>query len=60
MQLANQRLQALQTELSGIEETAEEMDQIMAHVDALQDILGTTKKLVRIVSTLLNLAEMMA
>jgi hypothetical protein len=46
MQLAKQRLQALQEELSGIEETTDEMGQIMVHVDALQDILKTTKKLV--------------
>jgi hypothetical protein len=46
MQLAKQRLQALQEELSGIEETTDEMKQIMMHVDALQDILHTTKKLV--------------
>jgi hypothetical protein len=47
MQLAKQRLQVLQEELSGIEETTDEMDdQIMTHVDALQDILNTTKKLV--------------
>jgi hypothetical protein len=51
MQLAKQRLQALQEELSGIEETTEEMNQIMTHVDALQDILDTTKKPVRAVFT---------
>ncbi|KAH9956607.1 hypothetical protein BC827DRAFT_1270800 [Russula dissimulans] len=45
MQLARQRLSALQEELSGIEETEGEMGEIMRHVDALQDILGSTKKL---------------
>jgi hypothetical protein len=46
MQLARQRLSALQEELRGIEETEAEMAGIMEHVDALQDILGSTKKLV--------------
>lgn len=46
MQLARQRLSALQEELSGIEETETEMEEIMKHVDALQGILGSTKKLV--------------
>lgn len=36
----------LQEELSGIEETEAEMEEIMKHVDALQGILGSTKKLV--------------
>ncbi|KAH9953291.1 hypothetical protein BC827DRAFT_1387278 [Russula dissimulans] len=45
MQLARQRLSALQEELRGIEETEAEMAGIMEHVDALQDILGSTKKL---------------
>jgi hypothetical protein len=36
MQLAKQRLQALQEELGAIEETTEEMNQIMVHVDGLQ------------------------
>jgi DNA primase large subunit len=49
MQLAKLRLHALQEELSGIEETTEEMDQILVHLEALQDILGTTKKLVHVV-----------
>ena len=49
MQLAQQR--ALKEELSGIEETTEEMEQIMTHVDALQVILNTTKKMVRDAST---------
>ncbi|KAF8691862.1 hypothetical protein AX14_002732 [Amanita brunnescens Koide BX004] len=44
MQLARQRLSALQEELSGIEETETEMEEIMKHVDALQGILGSTKK----------------
>jgi predicted component of type VI protein secretion system len=46
MQLARQRLSALQEELSGIEETETEMEEIMKHLDALQGILGSTKKLV--------------
>ncbi|KAF9029260.1 hypothetical protein BDZ89DRAFT_1014507 [Hymenopellis radicata] len=46
MQLARQRLLALQDELVCVEETTEEMAQIMDHVHALQEILGTTKKLV--------------
>lgn len=46
MQLARQRLSALQEELSGIEETETEMEEIMKHVDALQGILGSTKKFV--------------
>lgn len=46
MQLARQRLAALQEELSGIKETETEMEEIMNHVDALQSILGNTKKLV--------------
>ncbi|KAF8630468.1 hypothetical protein AX17_005409 [Amanita inopinata Kibby_2008] len=45
MQLARYRLSALQEELSGIEETEAEMEEIMKHVDALQGILGNTKKL---------------
>ncbi|KAI0300516.1 hypothetical protein B0F90DRAFT_1723552 [Multifurca ochricompacta] len=45
MQLARQRLSALQEELGGIEETEVEMTEIMKHVDALQSILGSTKKL---------------
>ena len=57
MQLAKQRLRALQEELGGIEETTDEMEQIMTHVDALQVILGTTKKLVRDVSTPSSLPE---
>lgn len=44
MQLARQQLSALQEELSGIEETETEMEEIMKHVDALQGILGSTKK----------------
>lgn len=51
VQLAQQRLGALKEELSGIEETTEEMEQIMTHVDALQDILKTTKKVVCNTST---------
>jgi len=47
MQLAQQRLFALQEELSaGIEETETEMKEMMKHVDALQGTLGSTKKLV--------------
>jgi hypothetical protein len=46
MQLAIQQLSALQEEFSGIEETEAEMAEIMKHVDALQGILGSTKKLV--------------
>lgn len=57
MQLAQQRLRSLQEELSGIEETTDEMEQIMTHVDALQDILHTTKKLVRGDSTSRSLPE---
>ncbi|KAI6026822.1 hypothetical protein PISMIDRAFT_350383 [Pisolithus microcarpus 441] len=45
MQLARQRLSELQEELRGIEETEVEMAEIMEHVDALQGILGSTKKL---------------
>ncbi|KAI6011276.1 hypothetical protein PISMIDRAFT_690142 [Pisolithus microcarpus 441] len=45
MQLARQRLSALQEELRGIEETGVEMAEIMEHVDTLQSILGSTKKL---------------
>ncbi|KAF8332139.1 hypothetical protein F5887DRAFT_1078178 [Amanita rubescens] len=44
MQLARQRLSALQEELMGIEETEAEMVEIMKHFDALQGILGSTKK----------------
>ncbi|KAF8868295.1 hypothetical protein CPB85DRAFT_1365403, partial [Mucidula mucida] len=44
MQLARQQLLALRNELFGIEETAEEMSQIMDHVNALQDILSTAKE----------------
>jgi hypothetical protein len=57
MHLAQQRLRALQEELGGIEETTDEMEQIMTHVDALQDILHTTKKLVRGVSTSRSLPD---
>lgn len=46
MQLARQQLLALRNELFGIEETAEEMSQIMDHVNALQDILSTAKETV--------------
>jgi len=46
MQLARQQLSALQEELRGVEETEAEMAEIMKHVDALQGILGSTKKLV--------------
>ncbi|KAF8329241.1 hypothetical protein F5887DRAFT_923809 [Amanita rubescens] len=46
MQLARQRLSALQEELRDIEETEAEMAEIMKHVDALQGILGSTKKLI--------------
>lgn len=47
MQLARRRLSALQEEsVSGIEETKTEMEEIMKHVDALQGILGSAKKLV--------------
>ena len=51
MQLAIQRLGALKEELSGFEETTDEIEQIMTHVDALEVILNTTKKLVRDTST---------
>jgi len=44
MQLARQRLSALQEELAGIQETEHEMEEVMKHVEALQDILGTAKK----------------
>ena len=40
MQLAQEQLFALQEELSGIEETETEMEEIMNHFDALQGILG--------------------
>jgi hypothetical protein len=48
MQLARQQLSALQEELRGIEETEAEIAEIrvMEHVNALQGILGSTKKLV--------------
>ena len=46
MHFARQRLDALQEELNGIEETDAEIDEIMKHTDALQGILGSTKKLV--------------
>ena len=46
MQVARKRLIALQEELSGIQETELEMEEIMKHVDALALILGTGKKLV--------------
>lgn len=46
MQLARQRLSVLQEELSGIEETEKEMEEIMKHVDALESILSSTKRLV--------------
>jgi predicted component of type VI protein secretion system len=46
MQLARQRLSALQKELKGIEETEAEVAEIMKHVDALEGILSSTKKLV--------------
>ncbi|KAI0300505.1 hypothetical protein B0F90DRAFT_1668320 [Multifurca ochricompacta] len=47
MQLARQQLSALQEELRDIEETEAEMAKakIMKHVDALQSILGSAKKL---------------
>lgn len=45
MQLVRQH-SALQEELIGIEDTDNEMEEIMKHVDALQGILGSTGKLV--------------
>ncbi|PBK99156.1 hypothetical protein ARMGADRAFT_491963 [Armillaria gallica] len=45
MQMARTHLRALEEELRGIEETEEEIQQIMSHADALEDILGATKKL---------------
>ncbi|KAI0800013.1 hypothetical protein C8Q74DRAFT_1214075 [Fomes fomentarius] len=45
MQLVRQGLAALQEELAGIKETEEEMEEVMKHVDALQYILGTAKRL---------------
>ena len=51
MQTARQRLLALQEESEGIEETELEMAKIMCHVDALQDILGSSKKLVSEIAT---------
>ncbi len=47
MQMSRTHLRALEEELRGIEETEEEMQQIMSHADALEAILGATKKLVR-------------
>lgn len=51
MQTARQHLLALQEESEGIEETELEMAKIMCHVDALQDILGSSKKLVSEIAT---------
>ncbi|KAK0238633.1 hypothetical protein EDD85DRAFT_935957 [Armillaria nabsnona] len=45
MQIARTHLRALQEEQRGIEETEEEMQQIVSHADALEAILGATKKL---------------
>ena len=53
MQLARQQLTALQQELAGIQETEKEMEELMTHLDALQEILGTAKKRVNIVSPVL-------
>ena len=53
MQLARQQLTALQQELAGIQETEKEMEELMTHLDALQEILGTAKKPVSIVSPVL-------
>ncbi len=47
MQMARTHLRALEEELRGIEETEKEMQQLMSHADALEAILGATKKLVR-------------
>ncbi|SJL03466.1 uncharacterized protein ARMOST_06822 [Armillaria ostoyae] len=44
MQMARTHLRALEEELRGIEETEEEIQQIMSHTDALEAILGATKK----------------
>jgi hypothetical protein len=44
MQLARQRLTALQEELAEIEVTEHGMEEVMKHVEALQCILGTAKK----------------
>jgi hypothetical protein len=46
MQLERQQLLALQKELRGIEETEAGMVEVMKHIDALQDILVSTKKFV--------------
>ncbi|KAK0189808.1 hypothetical protein F5146DRAFT_1052640 [Armillaria mellea] len=44
MQMARTHLRALQEELRGIKETEEEMQQVISHTNALEAILGTTKK----------------
>ncbi|KAI0328662.1 hypothetical protein GY45DRAFT_1337949 [Cubamyces sp. BRFM 1775] len=44
MQLARQRLTALQQELAGIQETGKEMGELTSQLDALQENLDTVKK----------------
>ena len=45
MQMVRTHLQVPEEELRGIEETEEEMQQIISHADVLDAILGATKKL---------------
>jgi hypothetical protein len=44
MRMAIKQLEELKTELEGIEETEAEMQEVMLHVAALEDILNTAKK----------------
>ncbi|KAI0344376.1 hypothetical protein BDW22DRAFT_1427977 [Trametopsis cervina] len=44
MRVALDRVKALKQELEGIEETENEMEQVMKHIAALEDILSTSKK----------------
>jgi len=48
MRIALNRLTALKEELDGIEETEKEMESVMEHVNALEEILSRAKKPVRI------------
>jgi len=48
MRIALNRLTALKEELDGIKEIEKEMESVMEHVNALEEILSRAKKPVRI------------
>ena len=52
VQEAKKKLKVLQEQISGVDETSDEMRQIMRHFDVLQGLLSTAKETVCDVSTL--------